>query len=282
MEIDPFEQNLEKEEKLRREQIIDEFENTFSGIPEEEEKRAKERLTEKSKQYIANYAQRLNKEIELYETSEIEYLESEIEFYKNIVSDFIGYGILDRPGTHGPYSIYYRNEASSELNDYLVAEYLYLKLGSKLFINRQQRKLDFLNKQKGQIWQTLNSTENEVTQHEPTPENGNLKPTTDNLTLKQQILLLDILGVLDLLKDLETTKKSELISNLISKNEQNVRNCLTYYHSSSNQNPLQNPANPKKILELLEKVGLTQYAEIAKEKLQKSLEEKKTNSEKTK
>lgn len=160
-----------KEEEKRREKIVNDFENTFSGIPEEEEKRTKERLTERSKQYIANYSQRLNKEIELYEISEIEFLNSEIEFYKNIVSDFIGYGILDRPGTYtNPYDVNYSYQASSELNDYLVAEYLYLKLGSKLFINRQQRKLDFLNKQKGQIWITFDSPENEVTQHEPPPE----------------------------------------------------------------------------------------------------------------
>lgn len=260
-----------KDKKLRKEKVIFEFEEIFNDIPEEEEKRLKERFTESSKEYIKNYPLRLKEEVELYETSEFDFLISEIKLFEKTIENF---------------EIYEPNKDpfNPSLNDYdyRVGEYVYFKLGSKLFINRQQRKLDFLNKQKGQIWITFDSSENEVTQHEPPPENGNLKPTTDNLTLKQQILLLDILGVLDLLKDLETTKKSELISNLISKNEQNVRNCLTYYHSSSNQNPLQNPANPKKILELLEKVGLTQYAEIAKEKLQKSLEEKKTNSEKTK
>ncbi len=92
------------------------------------------------------------------------------------------------------------------------------------------------------------------------------------LTTKQQFLLLDLLGVLERLKEIENTKKSELLSKLLGKDSQNIRNCFTYYgNKNSSENPLYNSDNPTAVINLLEKAGFGELAEKAREKYKNSL-----------
>lgn len=92
------------------------------------------------------------------------------------------------------------------------------------------------------------------------------------LSLKQQIILLDLLGVLNTI-GVDDNKKnaSILISNLLGKNTQNIRNCLTYYGANSDSNPLKNPENPKAVIKLLTELGYTDLANRATERYKNSL-----------
>ncbi|MCB9001679.1 MAG: hypothetical protein H6537_06880 [Bacteroidales bacterium] len=93
-----------------------------------------------------------------------------------------------------------------------------------------------------------------------------------SLTLKQQLILLDLLGIFEVTKLNENnTKLSVLISSLIGKNAQNIRTSLTYFYKNSSQSPLNNYENPKAVIELLESIGLIELANRAKERYKDSL-----------
>ena len=77
-----------------------------------------------------------------------------------------------------------------------------------------------------------------------------------NFTMKQQLLLLHILGFLDIsvIKDIENTKKAKLISMLLNRDDENIRKAL----SSLNGNSVRTPENIRKVNDLLKTIGLTE------------------------
>jgi hypothetical protein len=83
---------------------------------------------------------------------------------------------------------------------------------------------------------------------------------------KQQLLILHYLGFIDKI-DLTTIKKAELLSSLLNKNNQNIRNDLTYINGKGKEN-IFTEDNIKFVYELFKKVGLSDIAKkIEKENM---------------
>lgn len=219
-------------------------------FPAEEIDFIKQKLIETSQDYIANYPKRIKEIVEKEKNDELDIVESEIGYFENVLYD------IDNPEMAEVACA-----RSGFLSEYLARDICF-NIGIRPFKNRTQRKIDFLN-------QRIPILLSELKEDSQTDEVENYESTIKKLTRQQQILLLDILGVLDLLKDVETTKKSILISSLIGKNQQNIRESLTYFGVNSEKNPLQNPNNLLNVVELLEKIGLEELALSAKEKYKK-------------
>jgi len=105
------------------------------------------------------------------------------------------------------------------------------------------------------------------TDPQPTPEPQPVSKRTKEPPFFQQILLLELFGVMDKLKTRQGTAKAELLAFLLNKSDTTIRpklsNLGTKNHSD---NPLTNPDNPKEVVKLLESVGLVELAETAKER----------------
>ena len=87
-----------------------------------------------------------------------------------------------------------------------------------------------------------------------------------NISLKQQILLFQVLGVLDILKDIEATKKAKILSFLTGKSEDNIRQTFSnYYNKEHKLCPFKNPDDLKVVIELLESLQLNDFTTKAKQ-----------------
>lgn len=84
----------------------------------------------------------------------------------------------------------------------------------------------------------------------------------EKLTLKQQILLIEALGLLDNqhIKGLDTSKKAKLFAALLNRHEQNIRELLTYLGGAKKDlKPkliVNNESNVEVVGDLLESLGL--------------------------
>jgi hypothetical protein len=63
-------------------------------------------------------------------------------------------------------------------------------------------------------------------------ESKRVIPKESETSTKQQVLILYYLGVIKKI-DLDNTKKSKLISKILNRHEQNIRECLTYIDAES-------------------------------------------------
>jgi hypothetical protein len=87
--------------------------------------------------------------------------------------------------------------------------------------------------------------------------------TKENLTLKQQVLLLVAMGIMNKeeIKDLPDTRQAKLFSHLLNRSEKKVKDLLTYI-DKKDPNPdffIFKDDNIKKINNLLESVDLQEY-----------------------
>jgi ribosomal protein S8 len=75
-------------------------------------------------------------------------------------------------------------------------------------------------------------------------------------SIKQQVLILYYLGFLKEI-DLDTTKKSKLISKLLNRHEQNIRACLTYIDSVKvEESDIKTKGNLEVVRNIFEQVGM--------------------------
>ncbi|MCJ7447161.1 MAG: hypothetical protein MUO72_05695 [Bacteroidales bacterium] len=90
-------------------------------------------------------------------------------------------------------------------------------------------------------------------------------------TTKQQVLILYYLGVLKKI-DLDTTKKSKLLSKLINRHEQNIRDCLTYMERMNDEySEIKTKGNLEAVRSIFEQLGMTKEISLIDKDL-KSIE----------
>lgn len=96
--------------------------------------------------------------------------------------------------------------------------------------------------------------------------NQNNNSIESNISLKQQMLLFQVLGLLDILKDVEATKKAAILSFLTGKSEDNIRQTFSNYYNKENRLcPFRNPDDLTVVIELLESLQLNDFANKAKQ-----------------
>ena len=103
--------------------------------------------------------------------------------------------------------------------------------------------------------------------NEKTP---NKKKSGEETTTKQQLLILHYLGILDFIKISETTKKAKLLSVLLNRDKQNIREALTYIDSRKIEDSgIKTVENLNAILPLFEEIGLIEALNQIKTDLEK-------------
>jgi hypothetical protein len=85
---------------------------------------------------------------------------------------------------------------------------------------------------------------------------------------KQQILLLHYLGIIDNI-DLDNKRKSLLLSKLLNRNNQNVRDYLTYVDTKIDYSDIKTKNNLEAVRKIFEEVGLTNEMELVTKDLEK-------------
>lgn len=112
-------------------------------------------------------------------------------------------------------------------------------------------------------------------------ENKIKNPTTKKFseehsetTLKEQILILYFLGILDQLETTNYKNQYHLISKLVNRSQTKVKYALTYFERNSEHNPMTIP-NLERVIDLLEKTGYVSAADKAKARLNMEKEKRK-------
>jgi len=101
-------------------------------------------------------------------------------------------------------------------------------------------------------------------------KNPTKKKSDKETTTKQQLLILHYLGVLDSLKIDENTKKAKLLSVLLNKDSQNIRQVLTYIDARKiEDSEIKTIENLNAILPLFEEIGMDDATKRIKSDLSK-------------
>jgi hypothetical protein len=91
----------------------------------------------------------------------------------------------------------------------------------------------------------------------------------EETTTKQQILMLDYLGILEKI-DLGTNKKAYLISKLLNRHEQNIKDPIIYINSVSvEKSDIKTEDNLKAVRKIFEDCGLTKEIDLINNDLKK-------------
>lgn len=94
---------------------------------------------------------------------------------------------------------------------------------------------------------------------------SNKRKSEKETTMKQQLLILHYLGIIDSMNLSETTKKAKLLSVLLNRSEQNIRTELTYIDARKiEDSEMKTIENLNAILPVFEEVGLNEIVETIK------------------